>query len=146
MPPKRPKRTRGRTLLQNARNAFIEEQFPDEARRRNLDPQVIWSKRKKDSRRERIVKSCSARFPFLNAQGKRWYQYQVEKKWPFWFERPNGEVETRHLDPGPERTVEFELDHFSRNKKGDPRRGMTKDPRPKLSQNALRLISGRSVA
>ncbi|KAL1644133.1 hypothetical protein SLS58_004413 [Diplodia intermedia] len=114
MPPKR-------ALTQNARNAYIEDQFPNEARRRNFDPQALWSKRKKDTRREGIVKYYTKRFPSLSPQKKRWYQYQAEKKWPLWFERCDATVELGHLDPGPERVVEYELDHLS-NKKGDPKR------------------------
>ncbi|OJD37474.1 kinase-like protein [Diplodia corticola] len=111
-----------RALTQNARNAYIEDKFPEEARRRNLDPKTLWAKRKKDTRRERIVKHCSKSFPSLSTQRKKWYQYQVEKKWPLWFERPNAVVDLQHLDPGPEWVVQYELDHFSQDKKGDPKR------------------------
>ncbi|OJD35583.1 serine threonine protein kinase [Diplodia corticola] len=107
---------------ENARTAYIAEKFVAEAQRRKLDGNALLQKPKKNAKRKLVENYLSRQFAALDPDEKRRYQYIAEKKWPLWFERCNAEVELDHFFPGPERVVEFEFDHFQKDKRYDPGR------------------------
>lgn len=68
----------------------------------------------------------SHQFARLPENEKRRYQYLAEKKWPLGFELCNRHVSRRDVCPDPELVVQFDLDHFTKDRTYDPKRSMAR--------------------
>ncbi|KAL1628777.1 hypothetical protein SLS54_001465 [Diplodia seriata] len=113
-----PRRTQG----QNARTAYIEEKFAEEAQRRKYNAESLLKKPKTNAKRKLVENQLCRQFATAGPREKQYYQYIAEKKWPLWFERCNAQVGLNHFFPGPERVIQFEHNHFTQNKRYDPPR------------------------